>query len=216
MQWIRSHLTSAHLIAMLALFIALGGTTYAATHLPKNSVGARQLKNNAVRSKKVKNHSLLKKDFKKGQIPKGAKGDKGDPGPITGTLPPGVTLKGDWALRVGNNAAGQRMQTAISFGLQLPSAPAPHYIAVGAATPAGCTGNVTNPGADPGNLCVFEQVVTNITAGSQHVFNITDSTPATNTADPWGAGIAATATAAGDSRFRGSWAVTAPAATPGP
>ena len=41
-------------IALLALFIALGGTTYAATSLPKNSVGTKQLKKNAVTAPKVK------------------------------------------------------------------------------------------------------------------------------------------------------------------
>jgi hypothetical protein len=41
-------------LALLALFIALGGTTYAATSLPKNSVGAKQLKKNAVTAAKIK------------------------------------------------------------------------------------------------------------------------------------------------------------------
>jgi hypothetical protein len=41
-------------IALLALFIALGGTTYAATALPANSVGAKQLKKNAVTPVKIK------------------------------------------------------------------------------------------------------------------------------------------------------------------
>lgn len=41
-------------IALLALFIALGGTTYAATALPANSVGAKQLKKNAVTAVKLK------------------------------------------------------------------------------------------------------------------------------------------------------------------
>jgi hypothetical protein len=41
-------------IALLALFIALGGTTYAATALPKNSVGTKQLKKNAVTAVKIK------------------------------------------------------------------------------------------------------------------------------------------------------------------
>ena len=41
-------------IALLALFIALGGTTYAATALPKNSVGTKQLKKNAVTALKIK------------------------------------------------------------------------------------------------------------------------------------------------------------------
>jgi hypothetical protein len=45
-------------IALLALFIALGGTTYAATALPKNSVGTKQLKKNAVTAVKIKNGSV--------------------------------------------------------------------------------------------------------------------------------------------------------------
>ena len=45
-------------IALLALFIALGGTTYAATALPKNSVGTKQLKKNAVTSVKIKNSNV--------------------------------------------------------------------------------------------------------------------------------------------------------------
>ena len=47
-------------IAMLALFIALGGTTFAAANivLPKNSVGTKQLKKNAVTSVKIKNNQV--------------------------------------------------------------------------------------------------------------------------------------------------------------
>ncbi len=45
-------------IAMLALFIALGGTTYAATALPKNSVGTKQLRKNAVTSVKIKSGNV--------------------------------------------------------------------------------------------------------------------------------------------------------------
>ena len=44
----------ATVIALLALFVALGGTTYAATSLPRNSVGTKQLKKNAVTSPKIK------------------------------------------------------------------------------------------------------------------------------------------------------------------
>jgi hypothetical protein len=67
-------------VAYVALSVALGGTSYAAVKLPKNSVGASQIKTNAVTSSEVKNGSLLAKDFKSGQLPKGAKGDKGDTG----------------------------------------------------------------------------------------------------------------------------------------
>ena len=46
-------------IALLALFIALGGTTYAAsTAFPRNSVGAKQLKKNAVTRSKIKNNAI--------------------------------------------------------------------------------------------------------------------------------------------------------------
>lgn len=45
-------------IALLALFIALGGTTYAAVSLPANSVGAKQLKKNAVINKKIQANAV--------------------------------------------------------------------------------------------------------------------------------------------------------------
>jgi hypothetical protein len=40
-------------IALLALFVALGGTSYAAIALPAGSVGTRQLRNRAVTEKKL-------------------------------------------------------------------------------------------------------------------------------------------------------------------
>jgi hypothetical protein len=69
-----------HHLALIALFVALGGTSYAATQLPKNSVGATQIKANAVTSPKVKDGSLLPGDFKEGSIPPGAPGAPGAPG----------------------------------------------------------------------------------------------------------------------------------------
>jgi hypothetical protein len=41
-------------VAFIALFIALGGSSYAALALPKNSVGTKQLKNGAVTGSKIK------------------------------------------------------------------------------------------------------------------------------------------------------------------
>lgn len=85
-----AHYIGRHHIGLLALFVALSGTSYAAVTLPRNSVGTAQLKANAVTSAKVKDRSLLAKDFKAGQLPAGAqgpqgtqgpKGDKGDQGP---------------------------------------------------------------------------------------------------------------------------------------
>jgi hypothetical protein len=50
---IRSRLTFANVIACTALFVALGGGAYAATQLPKNSVGTKQLKKAAVTPAKL-------------------------------------------------------------------------------------------------------------------------------------------------------------------
>lgn len=63
----RAHLSPpspAMVVALIALSVALGGASYAAITLPKNSVGAKQIKANAVNSAKVKNGSLLARDFK--------------------------------------------------------------------------------------------------------------------------------------------------------
>jgi hypothetical protein len=51
-------------MATIAVFIALGGASYAATQLPKNSVGTKQLKNNAVKGPKVADDSLTAADIK--------------------------------------------------------------------------------------------------------------------------------------------------------
>src|SRR5579884_1956209 len=48
----------AFVISLIALFVALGGTTYAATSLPRNSVGTGQLKKNAVTASKIRNGAV--------------------------------------------------------------------------------------------------------------------------------------------------------------
>jgi Collagen triple helix repeat (20 copies) len=69
-----------NIVAYLALFVALGGTSYAAVALPTNSVGTKQIRKNAVDSTKVKDGSLKAVDFAAGQLPAGAQGPKGEPG----------------------------------------------------------------------------------------------------------------------------------------
>ena len=68
-------------LALLALFVALGGTSYAAVALPRNSVGANQIRTAAVASSEVKDRSLTSRDFKSGQLPAGARGAAGPVGP---------------------------------------------------------------------------------------------------------------------------------------
>jgi hypothetical protein len=55
----RRRFGSAHVIALVALFVALGGTTWAATHLGKNSVKAKNIKKNAVTTKKIKDGAVV-------------------------------------------------------------------------------------------------------------------------------------------------------------
>jgi len=93
-------------VSSLALFVALGGTSYAAIALPTNSVGSDQLKPRAVKgsdirasaitSTKVKAWSLLRTDFKPGELPAGSAGPrgvdglKGDAGAAGATGPKGA------------------------------------------------------------------------------------------------------------------------------
>ena len=77
----RPQLSYSSVVATIALFLALGGSVYAATQLPKNSVGPKQLRKDAVRSSKVKNGSLLPSDFKAGLLPHGPQGPAGSRGP---------------------------------------------------------------------------------------------------------------------------------------
>jgi hypothetical protein len=82
----RDKLTYANVTATLALFIALGGSSYAAVKITGKDVA-----NESLTTKDVKNRSLLKRDFKAGQLPAGARGLQG--------------LKGDQGLQgqKGNN-----------------------------------------------------------------------------------------------------------------
>jgi hypothetical protein len=85
----RQHLRR-HLVGYLALFVAFGGTSYAALALPRNSVGAAQIRRNAVTSKKVKDGSLLARDFKRGQLRAVGRGTPGSTGPSGPGGSPGV------------------------------------------------------------------------------------------------------------------------------
>lgn len=72
---LRNRLTYANVMSTLAVFVALGGASYAATQLPRNSVGPKQLRKGAVTGAKVKPHSLTGIDLnlaKLGTVPAAA------------------------------------------------------------------------------------------------------------------------------------------------
>jgi hypothetical protein len=59
MRRVRNRLTYANVMSTLCFFLlAGGGAAYAASHLGRNSVGAKQLKNNAVTSAKIKKGAI--------------------------------------------------------------------------------------------------------------------------------------------------------------
>jgi hypothetical protein len=152
----------ATVISTVALIVALGGTSYAAITLPKNSVGSKQIKKNAVTSAKVKNSSLTGSDVKNssltgsdvkngsltgsdvkngsltgaklapGSVPAGPAGPQGPAGPKGDTGPKGAT--GDSPTRVLKATANAGDDVAIAtFG--------PFTLK------GSCTGTNTNPTA---------------------------------------------------------------------
>jgi hypothetical protein len=79
----------ANVLALLALFIALGGTSYAALTLPKNSVGSHQIKPRAVTLSKIS--TSARKSLKGKTGPRGPVGLTGPAGPTGLTGPTGMT-----------------------------------------------------------------------------------------------------------------------------
>jgi hypothetical protein len=55
---VRRALSFANVVSVVALFVALGGVSYAAFQLPRNSVGTAQIKRGAVTGSKIKLSSL--------------------------------------------------------------------------------------------------------------------------------------------------------------
>ena len=154
-------LSYANVVSSLALFIALGGVSWAAATLPANSVGKRQLKDNAVTGQKVANGSLLAADFARGALPAGplgpagaagpagpagatgpqgepgAKGDKGD----RGEQGPAGPSACDLLLCPGSDLSSGRVSVTVD-GVEIGSGTA--YLA-GCATPPTCTVRVGGP-----------------------------------------------------------------------
>ena len=96
---IRGKLTYANVTATLALFVALGGTGYAAITLPRNSVGAAQLRARSVgtselRSRAVTSRVIRNRSVRLADVSTGARTAlKGEQGPIGPAGPPAMTLR---------------------------------------------------------------------------------------------------------------------------
>jgi len=77
-------------IALVALFVALGGTTWAVTVLPRNSVGTSQLRDRAVTEHELGNAAVITRKLANGAVT----APKIKPGAVTGDRLAGDTLTG--------------------------------------------------------------------------------------------------------------------------
>ncbi|MCW2953230.1 MAG: hypothetical protein JWQ48_2400 [Conexibacter sp.] len=123
-----AHLTYANAIATIAVFVAMGGTSYAAARLgrdsvkgpniAKNAVTSSKIAKNAVTSDKVKDGALLARDFKRGQLPAGATGPTGPTGPTGDAGGTGVRASAQGTNGVGlrANATGANGKAAVFTG----------------------------------------------------------------------------------------------------
>ena len=201
---------AAHLkgnvVGYLALFIALGGTSYAAIRLPANSVGTRQVKSNAITSAKVRDGALQGRDLAAGTVRRGVRGPAGPAGSLADGLPSGKTLRGRFEAGDGSppNAVGNVASEGISFGVQLPSAPTSNIV-MAPPGPAQCPGTVADPRAAAGHLCIYVGDRT----GVSQVDTLTDGAVFGGTTRH-GTGVFVVSNTTGTFGARGSWAVTAP------
>ena len=115
----RRHLTPSLVISVRALFVALGGVSYAAIKIPQNSVGNTQLRKDAVTSTTVKDRSLLATAFRTGQLPRGPSDGyvgKRNPTPLLDLTASFQTVTTSQQLPAGSYIAVARVNLISSFG----------------------------------------------------------------------------------------------------
>jgi len=94
----RIRLTYSNVVASIALFAALGGSSYAAisvtgAQVRDSSLSGKDVRNASLTGRDVRDRSLRAKDFAQNQLPQGAQGPKGEVGPKGDAGAPGA--KGD-------------------------------------------------------------------------------------------------------------------------
>lgn len=116
MKRLRGNLTYANVMATIAVFMVLGGSAVAATHLPGNSVGTKQLKKGAVTPGKLSAKTRQALAGPAGPVgPAGPKGDRGPRGPEGQQGVAGAT--GNEPLVVVAEGSGTDVRTSSSIAL---------------------------------------------------------------------------------------------------
>jgi hypothetical protein len=151
----------ALVISVIALFVALGGTSYAVTQLPRNSVGTEQLSKNAVTSQKIKDGTIATADLAAATRAAltGATGATGATGPAGPTGPAGATgpmgapgTASGFAAKTSTDALSTSFQTVLSLS-QSPTRSG--TITVAQRSRLAITASVTGYGAGNGAIGTF-------------------------------------------------------------
>ena len=112
-------------------------------------------------------------------------------------------MRGSYAVYNSNSAALEYSSDMLSFGFQFSAPLTAIWVTGGPVTH--CSGSAANPTADPGYLCVYEKIVTNVTG---RLIEQPESTGTYGTSGRWGALLFAEASAAGNAYSIGTWAAT--------
>jgi hypothetical protein len=158
-------------VAYVALFAALGGTSYAAIKLPSNSVGTKQIKPGAVRGSDVKNNSLGLADLS-GRAENALQARRGPEGPRGLQGLTGAT---------GSAAASVIQGSTDATLLTLPNSEdifAPSGFTAGNETGAGATSIQSTPNATIVIRDAFAQINTAPGAGAFRTFRLQAFNPA--------------------------------------
>jgi hypothetical protein len=94
-------------MGLIALFVALGGTSYAATRLPSNSVGSGQIKAGAVTAAKIRDGAITAEKLSPELSARLGVTRGYRPAPVTG--PPGAATWRDPGISAAIGSAGQRI-----------------------------------------------------------------------------------------------------------
>ncbi len=175
--------TYANVCSTIALFLAVGGTAWAAATLPEGSVTTREIQNGTIRGVDVRNGSLTSADFANGTLLRGARGETGAggaPGAAGATGSTGATGLGGQAgtagadgrnasepLRSGETVygvaggndwvGGGGITNYVSLPARAPTALDSAHVntAEGYDADPACTGSAASPTAPAGKVCIY-------------------------------------------------------------
>ena len=112
---LRSHLSYANVMATIAVFVALGGTSYAVAKLPRNSVSAKQIRQGAVGKSELRNRAIRSRHINDGSVAlrdlssatrSSLVGPPGPPGPAGTVIDLGAAVNSGGGLRLAKGVEG--------------------------------------------------------------------------------------------------------------